>query len=318
MRSFAPVHKEAARLGYVDVRAAARAAGVTTRTLTRHLRRIGYKPWLPGLWVLADTHVPYVVRCRMVLAASGTNAHLTAASALWALGILRREPDDVEVAVPATRRLRLRDGVCVHHATDYAMIAMVTVRGLRAARAPRALAEHARHTTHTPLCRAMADTTRLRHATLRQIGQELAARGNFPGRAVFRCAYGELCGELNHSGDERLARRLLRAAGVAVAPRPGPVEHRDRVVAEVDLPFYDVCYGVEIDGPAHLLPEQAARDAVRDRMLARDCRWSIDRFWWHEIEQDPDRFVREVVARLRALGSAAAPPIPHSRLPTGR
>ena len=59
---------------------------------------------------------------------------------------------------------------------------------------------------------------------------------------------------------------------------PRPIVHRERVVAKVDIPFFDVRYGVEIDGPPHLLLAQAARDAARDRMLRRDCDWTIDRF----------------------------------------
>ena len=72
-------------------------------------------------------------------------------------------------------------------------------------------------------------------------------------------------------------------------------------LAEVDIPFFELCYGVEIDGPHHLLPEQAAKDRARDRMLARTCGWSIDRYLWFELEDDPERFVREVQARLREL-----------------
>lgn len=99
--------------------------------------------------------------------------------------------------------------------------------------AARAIADHARHAGVTPRCRVIADAERLRHCTLRQIAEELDKRVRLPGR---------LSGELNHSGYERLGRRLLSRSGVAVASRPGPIVHRERVVAEVDLPFFDVRY----------------------------------------------------------------------------
>lgn len=90
-----------------------------------------------------------------------------------------------------------------------------------------------------------------------------------------------------------------------VPSRPGPIVHRERVVAEVDLRFFDVRYGAEIDGPPHLRLAQAARDTARDRMLRRDCRWTIDRFWWFELENGPRRFAREAITRLRTLHSVA-------------
>jgi very-short-patch-repair endonuclease len=79
------------------------------------------------------------------------------------------------------------------------------------------------------------------------------------------------------------------------------VVHRQRNVAEIDIPFLDLLYGVEIDGPPHLLPEVAARDRKRDRMLRRDCGIDIDRYLWFELEEEPARFVREVTTRLRDL-----------------
>lgn len=306
MKPLAHVHRDAAARGYIDARAANLPAGLHPRTLARHLQRIGWYPWLRGFWVPGaadEEQPPYLVRCRIVLAAFGADALLTGASALWALGILHGEPEDVELLLPANRCVRARDGVCVHYATDHGSVRTLTARGLRSANAARAIADHARHEGVTPLCRVIADAERLRRCTLRQVGDEIAGRASFPGRPHLRQAHGQIIGELNHSGNERLARRLLRQVGVQVPNRPGKIVHRERIVAEVDIPFFDVCYGVEIDGPPHLRVGQAAKDAARDRMLRRDCGWTIDRFWWFELEADPQRFTREVMARLRTLGS---------------
>lgn len=150
-----------------------------------------------------DDDPSYPVSCRIVLAAYQPDALLTGAAALWALGVLKTEPDNVEVLLPF-------------------------------------------------------------HPVRPGTGRDLRP--------------------LHH---------------------PQPIVSKERVVAEVDIPFFDVRYGVEVDGPPHLLPAQAARDSARDRMLRRDCDWTIDRFWWFELEDDPQQFVREVVARLRALGSDA-------------
>lgn len=303
----AVVHADAARLGYVDARTGSLPEGLSAKRLRRHLRRIGWSPWVAGFWVPADPP-PFLVRCRIALAAVGPEAVLTGASALWAYGVLDDEPADVELLMPATRWVRAPAKVHVRHTTDTEALRSSSPQGLRCAWAARAIADYAGEASQTCLCRATANAVRLRRCTLAQVGAELARRERFPGRGRLRAAVDELGEELNHSGSERLGRGLLRAAGVAVPSRPGPVLRGDRPVAEIDLPFYDVCYGVEIDGPPHLLPDQAARDAARDRMLGRDCDWTIDRFFWFELEEHPERFVREVVTRLRALGSVAAPP----------
>jgi hypothetical protein len=298
---FEQVHRDAACNGYVDTRRSREVYGLHDRSLTRHLAGIGWEPWLPGLWVPGAVEPAFEVACRMALAYAGAPALLTGASALHALGVLRRAPDHVELLLPAGRWLSPRAGLCVHYATDFEAVRTIGWRGLRLARAARALADHSRHAGVSALCRAIADAVRLRHVTLAQIRRELAARRRFPGRGRLRRAHGELSGELSHSAYERLGRRLLRTAGITVPARPGAVVHRDRVLAEVDIPFFDLCYGIEVDGPPHLLPAQAARDRARDRLLARTCGWSIDRYLWFELEEEPERFVREVGARLGRL-----------------
>lgn len=306
----AQVHATAAIDGFFDTRVGALPAGLDARRLRRHMRRIGLSQWALGLWVPDADALSMLVRCRLALAAAGPDASLTGASALWAYGILRSEPDEVAVLVPSSRWLRLPDGVRVHYTADPAALRSLSVQGLPCARAARAIADYARHATTTQLCRVVAEAIQQRRCTLQHVVDELGRRQRFPGSGRLRAAVEQLRGELNHSASERLARRLLRGAGVRVPARPGPVILHDRPVAEIDLPFYDVSYGVEIDGPPHLLREQAARDAARDRMLGRDCDWTIERYFWFELEERPERFVREVVARLRVLGSAAAPPVP--------
>jgi very-short-patch-repair endonuclease len=79
--------------------------------------------------------------------------------------------------------------------------------------------------------------------------------------------------------------------------QPLTVESNNRIVAEIDIPFVQVRYGVEIDGPHHLLPNVAAADRTRDRALHR-LGWVIDRFFWFEVEDRPRWFVTQVQRRL--------------------
>lgn len=306
----AKVHATAAKNGFVDTRLEALPDGLRPRRVRRHLRRIGWSPWARSLWVPDADAASMLVRCRLALAAAGSDAVLTGASALWAYGILRSEPDEVTILVASNRWLRVPEGVRVRYTDDAAALRSISAHGLPCTRAARAIGDHAQRASTTELCRVVAEAIQQRRCTLQHVADELDRRQRFPGCGRLRAVVEQLRGELNHSASERLARRLLRDASVRVPARPGPVILHDRPVAEIDLPFYDVSYGVEIDGPPHLLREQAARDTVRDRMLGRECDWTIERFFWFELEEHPKRFVHAVVARLRALGSAAAPPVP--------
>jgi hypothetical protein len=301
MGRFAELHRRAVKDGYIDVRDVESRYGLPHSIVYRHLRDIGCERLWPGLWVPSGQRLSHEVRCRAAVAYLGGDVLVTAQSALHALGVLRREPDKVELLLPSTRWIAPREGLCLHYTSGLSGIRTIRKDGVRLTATPRSLREYGRHATVAQLCTAMADAVRLRHCRLSDVGVELAGGARLPRQAAVRQAFGELSGELNHSGYERLGRRLLREAGEDVPSRPQPVVHRERNVAEIDIPFLDLAYGVEIDGPPHLLHEVAARDRERDRMLRRECGIEIDRYLWFELEEQPERFVREVTTRLRDL-----------------
>jgi hypothetical protein len=303
MGRFAEVHRDAARDGFIDTRGCRERYGLCPSTLNRHLHAIGWVPRLPALWVPEDAELSHVVRCTMAVAFVGPPVLLTASSGLHPLDVIRDEPEDVHLLLPESRWRPPRDGMCLHYTADFDAVRSLPWSGtdLRVTGAARSLAEHSRHVSFTELCKTAADAIRLRHCGLPQIEAELDARATFPGRRQLRRVTGELTGELNHSGYERRARRLLRTRIPEVPSRPLPVIHRERRIAEVDIGFFDVRYGVEVDGPHHLLPHVAAADRARDRILQRDAGWTIDRFFWFELDEEPERFVREVAGRLARL-----------------
>lgn len=121
----------------------------------------------------------------------------------------------------------------------------------------------------------------------------MSSAATAPGVVNLRAAVATLRLDLPHSGAERFGRKLLRAADLAPHPRPYPVRERGATVAEIDLAYPPILYGVEVDGPHHRLADVAQADRVRDRKLRR-LGWTIDRFTVEEIEADPEGFVNEV------------------------
>lgn len=294
------VHRRAGAKGFVTLHDV-RASGVHPRTFYRHAGQIGWVSRYRGLWVGTGELDPRELIAAAV-AASGGDVLVTGASALFLAGVLNRAPEQVELLVPAARRLASKDGICLHRTTTYEAVRYQHRGAVRAAAVPRAFADAAAHACVNQLCRDIATAVRLRCCSLARIQRELRVRQRFPGSGRLRRAHALLSGELVHSGGERLGRRLLRAEGFRPHSRPLAVEVRGRPIAEIDIPFPSILYGVEVDGPHHLLPDVAAADRARDRTLDRQG-WVIDRFYWFELEERPAWFVTEVTRRLRQLGA---------------
>jgi hypothetical protein len=305
MGRYDALNRDAAQQGYVDLRGVEARYGLPKTTAYRYLHAAGFVAHLPGMWVKQGVHLDHRTRCEIVHAYLGGVGLFTGATALHATGVLRTPPKTIELLRPAHGWRPVAGPYCIHYDHRFAELRSVCWPGttMRLTLPARSIAEYSRHASVDDLCKACAAADRLRLSTLDETARELAARLRFPGRAGLREAVGRLRGELNHSDDERRARALLRAhGGLGEVPhRPMPVlDDRGVPIAEIDIPFFDVRYGVEVDGPPHLLPEVAAADRVRDGRLQRDG-WEIRRFLWFQIDEDPTGFVREVANRVMQL-----------------
>lgn len=228
---------------------------------------------------------------------------VTGASGLLLHGVLAEEPEDVELLLPAARRLCERLDVCLHRTRMFDDVRFQTVGDAPVAAVPRLFADYAPHSNVNDLCRDLATALRLRKTTLQLVARELEQRKRFPGRTNLRLAHGYVSGEVNHSNSERLGKRLLSADGLEFHRKPLAIEHQGRLVAELDIPFPELHYAVEIDGPHHLLPHVAAADRQRDRLLGT-VGWRIDRFFWFEIEERGAWFVSQVRTAISERAAA--------------
>lgn len=299
----ADIHASAGRTGFVTAKGV-RGADVRLQTFRRHAHRLEWEHRRRGIWIPPGVELDH--RQRAMEAVSGLGAALvTGRSALLLYGVIQQAPDAVELLVPANQHLSAPDDVCIHRTVAFASVRFQHRRDLRLAAIARAFADAAGHSTVKELCVDIATSARLRLCTLPLVAHELQVRARFPGRRNLRLAYGLLAGELTHSASEREGRRHLRAAGLRPHRQPLAVEAEGRLIGEIDIPFIDVHYGVEVDGPHHLLPDVAAADRMRDRQLNR-VGWSIDRFYWFEIEERPEWFVSEVRRGLDAARQRAA------------
>ena len=272
------------------------AAKVRVEAFRRRAPELGWSHRRRGSWTAPGITLTH--QQRALEAVSGlSNVLVTGRTALLLYGIVDNAGASVELLAPAAQHHTTQDDVCLHRTRVFDTIRFQHRQDLQAAMPPRAFADAAQHSTVNALCRDIAVAIRQRQCTLEQIGDEVGARKRFPGRASLRRAHALLAEELPHSSDERLGRRLLRASGATPHRQPLTIESDGRMVGEIDIPFPTCLYGVEVDGPHHLLPDVAAADRQRDRALQR-IGWTIDRFFWFELEERPEWFVAQVLSRL--------------------
>lgn len=223
-----------------------------------------------------------------------------------------------EVVVPSQRVVRCRRDLQVRRLRLPWKQAVVAAHIDRKGRylpsmlcAPWMVTELGRALGDWELARLVAEATAKRLATLDAIADSDAARCPYSGRPRVQRMLAGLRAELSHSREEQFARELLVQAGLPFTTQPHTVVGPDgRPLAEIDCAVPTIRFGVEVDGPHHLLPTQQQKDRARDRALGRLAEpWEISRWFADEIRRDPGGFVAEVrqlVARRRAhLGIAA-------------
>ena len=107
-------------------------------------------------------------------------------------------------------------------------------------------------------------------------------------------------GDGAHSELERLGVSLLKEAGIIGFTPNLKVRLTGGRTAEIDLAFPDRRIAIELDGYAfHSGAAAFRRDLRRANALMRDG-WTVRRFSWDDLLNDPDGFVA-TVAELLAL-----------------
>ena len=277
--------------------------GVCTTAFDHAVRRGGWQPLHRGVWLMPGAPLTEPAQVRAAALAVPTPGLVTASAALWLNQVLPNFSGPVQVLVPAGSAGADLKGVEVIQCREFPPCRARLVAGVRTVTVARAIVDIARDTDESRLITTVASAARLRRCSPEDVRAEAERRSRFAGRGKVLRAVQQLTGELSHSNEERYARKLLREAGLRFHPEPYPVRVNGRIIAEVDIARPDLNYGVEVDGPSHLLPEQAAADRARDRRLARH-NWMVDRFLSSQIRAEPDGFVAEVAAALQARSVA--------------
>lgn len=276
--------------------------GIPPTTFHENARRLGMVRVSHGVWALPAAPNTYRRKLWVVKLALGDDVVFTGRTALWLRRVITATPHEADVLLPPGTHQRARPGVRFHRGRPLDDDSIVNLEGFRTACVYRAFTDVSAVAPVESLMRWIPAMDRLRLGHLDGLDEYVVRRGRFPGVVNTRAAAAALRNDLPHSGAERLARRSLRDVGIRFPTRPYPVKVGGAIIAEIDIAFPDVKYGVEIDGPHHRLPEVAQADKGRDRRLAREG-WTIDRFTCEEVEGATRAFVAEV---RRGLDGARA------------
>ena len=280
----------------------AAACGIHRNTLIAMAPRLGIVDLGYGMWACGGSPNTYYRKLWVARLSLPDGAVFTGRTVLWLRRITTATPREVDILTGPALHLRPRKNTRLFRGALLEDDDFVNIEGMPTVAVYRAITDAAGVAPVEALVRWIAAMDRLRLGSVDGLAEYAASRGRFVGVVHLRAAIAILRSDLPHSGAERLGRRALRAAGIRPYPRPYPVRHDGRTIAEIDLAYPDYLYDVEVDGPHHLLPEVAAADKARDRQLTR-LQWTIDRFPHEFVTNDPAGFVREV---QRGLAGAKA------------
>lgn len=270
-------------------------AGVPTWQIESLLRRDKWTRVLPSVYRTTQADVDDLQFIRAASLWAGPDSIVTGAAALcW-----QRRSDQPLTAVDLATKSRLRVPVMepriVAHRRLINEFWVAYWDGIRVARTEYAVAE----LLPTSGPELLDNAVRRRWLNVEMVMEAHrslgAGRGSVARARILRAADGGA-----ESEAERLLHRALRAAGITgwVANAPVRLGSANRVG---DVVFADIKLLVEVDGFAfHTGHQKFIGDRERQNEFAV-AGWTVLRFTWWQLIQDPQRAVRDIQAAISAL-----------------
>ena len=256
-------------------RAQALGGGVTQKAIECHLRSGRWVAEHPGVYLTTPGRGDWAVRSMGAVLWAGPGAALARASAGYAWGLLRAEPADIEVVVPADRRVRDADRVVVTrsrwvaervdpHAWPHRISAAHTVLDLARAQ---------------PIDRAVTLAARaadLELASPDQVAAALSSRPRQPQRGLLLEILTDIGQGSESAAEVRYVRDVERRHGLPHGRRQAPTGTGGRT----DIEYEEYGLLVEIDGRVgHAAWANRQKDGRRDRTALVRGRVTVRCFW---------------------------------------
>jgi hypothetical protein len=256
--------------------------------------------WLtvhPGVYLTTPGRDDWEVRAVGALLSVGGRVALAGASARFAWGLERQEPQTLQLIVPASRRAPVREGVSVTRTRHFEERVHATAWPHRTTVEHSVLEVHARD----PLDRVLALVARAcqQHQTTEErLVAALASRPGQPHGALLRECLADVGAGAESAAEVRYIRDVERGHGLPAAVRQavlGEARRCDNLYEAQQLVL-------EVDGRlGHEGWSGRVRDGSRDRAAARKGRLTV-RGFWTDVASTPCAFAEEVGVLLQLRG----------------
>ncbi|MCV7230576.1 type IV toxin-antitoxin system AbiEi family antitoxin domain-containing protein [Mycolicibacterium komossense] len=264
--------------------------GLSHSAISRRVQSGHWRRYAHGVYFVDDRPFSTAALIRAAVWSYGPRAAASGLAAAWWHGILGREPDVVEVTVPRNSNGRKHPRSTVRR-RDLQPVDIVEHNGLRVTALALTVVEAA--VRRGGGARVM-DTGLQRHPELPVLWRaHLRNRGRYGSPRARMLLQG--AGEGTRSAAERLFARLMKSAAITGWTANHPIG--DYVV---DFAFAGSKVAIEIDGLAfHTGPDEFQNDRVRQNRISL-LGWTVLRFTWQDLIEDPERVIAEVRRAISA------------------
>lgn len=277
-------------------RAQALTLGVPARTISRRVGSGSWEPLYPGVYLVAGHRLTDGGRVVAAWLWGGCRSTVSGPAAAFWHGMLDHRPFRVDLTVPSTMKRTRPPGVFLRR-RDLDLADQVTVRGIAVTAKELTVLETA------PAVHRGAQF--LDRALQRYIGfDDLHAAYCRAAGARGMTAAGIMlvaCADRADSAAERLMMRLLRRAGLTGFVRGLPFGP-----FLVDVAFPDVRLAIEVDGWAWHKDAESFRTDRRKGNALVGAGWTLLRFTWADLTEQPDDVLSQVRAALARATAAGA------------
>lgn len=285
--------------GFVTLRGAA-AVDIPADTLRGKAAREAWPKLQLGQWALPGATVTHRMRCLAALEAIGGRSLVARRSAAYEQGLLRDEPETVEIVVPADRRTPARPGVTAFQSSTLRQCDATETDGMRMTVHARTVRDLAAVLPRMELMYTAITARQRRHCAEEDLREQYARMGTAAGRADFGWVLDEM--RALDSGFEWTVRDGLRDTGL---PAPHPKPYRlvcpDGRGVHIDVAWPEWRVGVEVWSLSHDLGKQTTDHTRHNQATIAD--WRILYIGWHRWLHHRERFVDEVRGALRLAGA---------------
>jgi hypothetical protein len=297
------------QLGVLGMEDAGRL-GMSRKALRDFARRHGWERPCPGVIIVPGSPESFEQRCKIATVAAGRRALVSREAAAYLHGMTRDEPDNIELVVPADRRLALSGlDVAVWRSSTLLQSDVAQHLSIPLTCPARTVIDLAAVLSLDQLRGVVIDGRQRRIVTLEQIGRRHQRIASYPGRANVTRVLRDLDEETCDSMLEWDFRTEARRRGFRPFPRPFPFRCSDGVVIEIDVAFPREWVACECDGfGSHSERTSLTRHHKRQNRAVADG-WRPFLVDWTRLKRDPDGLFADLAALL-AGADPDRPPAP--------